>query len=185
MTLIMDNDDVEVVSNETIYSRRGNGRREDGGSGEVFGDWGKHPKSIGAKILLQMGFQSGQGLGKYLQGRPNILIERDLSQGLSGQVCRYFSSGICRYGLRCKHFHLKPRTKAAEVSEAVPPGQEVCRYFSSTGLCWYGNRCFYRHVKTRDNAWECDQCGWVNENIWSKYCEDCEELLPQFQLERN
>ncbi|GLH13300.1 Septin-interacting protein 1 [Gryllus bimaculatus] len=32
------------------------------------GDWEKHTKGIGAKLLLQMGFQPGKGLGKDLQG---------------------------------------------------------------------------------------------------------------------
>ncbi|XP_011299706.1 tuftelin-interacting protein 11 [Fopius arisanus] len=32
------------------------------------GHWGKHTKGIGAKLLLQMGFEPGKGLGKKLQG---------------------------------------------------------------------------------------------------------------------
>lgn len=32
------------------------------------GQWEKHTKGIGAKLLLQMGFQPGKGLGKDLQG---------------------------------------------------------------------------------------------------------------------
>lgn len=32
------------------------------------GNWEKHTKGIGAKLLLQMGFQPGRGLGKDLQG---------------------------------------------------------------------------------------------------------------------
>lgn len=32
------------------------------------GHWEKHTKGIGAKLLLQMGFQPGRGLGKDLQG---------------------------------------------------------------------------------------------------------------------
>lgn len=32
------------------------------------GHWEKHTKGIGAKLLLQMGFQPGKGLGKDLQG---------------------------------------------------------------------------------------------------------------------
>ena len=106
-----------VVDVEASYSRPANGRGEDGDS-EEFGDWQKHTKSIGVKLLLQMGFQPGKGLGKNLQGRPTILMDRDVSQGLSGQVCRYSISGLCRYGSNCKHFHLKPRVKAANVSEA-------------------------------------------------------------------
>ena len=106
-----------VVDVEASYSRPANGRGEDGDS-EEFGDWQKHTESIGVKLLLQMGFQPGKALGKNLQGRRTILMDRDVSQGLSGQVCRYSISGLCRYGSNCKHFHLKPRVKAANVSEA-------------------------------------------------------------------
>jgi tuftelin-interacting protein 11 len=41
--------------------------------GKGFGDWEKHTKGIGAKLLLQMGYQPGKGLGKNLEGRAQIV----------------------------------------------------------------------------------------------------------------
>ena len=37
------------------------------------GDWEKHTKGIGSKLLLDMGFQPGKGLGRNLQGRSTIV----------------------------------------------------------------------------------------------------------------
>ncbi|QQP33031.1 Tuftelininteracting protein 11like [Caligus rogercresseyi] len=41
--------------------------------GKGFGEWEKFTKGIGAKLLLQMGYQAGKGLGKDLQGRSTIV----------------------------------------------------------------------------------------------------------------
>ncbi|XP_028166273.1 septin-interacting protein 1 [Ostrinia furnacalis] len=47
--------------------RQGQGMRPANLGGNM-GNWEKHTKGIGAKLLLQMGYQPGKGLGKDLQG---------------------------------------------------------------------------------------------------------------------
>ena len=48
--------------------------------GKGFGEWEKHTKGIGAKLLLKMGYQAGKGLGKNLEGRSTI-VEAHLRKG--------------------------------------------------------------------------------------------------------
>jgi tuftelin-interacting protein 11 len=59
--------------------------------GKGFGEWEKHTKGIGAKILLQMGFKAGKGLGKELQGRSTV-VEAHLRKG-RGAVGAYGKEG--------------------------------------------------------------------------------------------
>jgi len=59
--------------------------------GKGFGDWEKHTKGIGAKLLLQMGYQAGRGLGKNLEGRSQI-VEAFLRKG-KGAIGRYGPEG--------------------------------------------------------------------------------------------
>ena len=49
----------------------------------TFGEWEKHTKGIGAKLLLSMGFQLGRGLGKNLHGRTGI-VEVNMRKGKYG-----------------------------------------------------------------------------------------------------
>ncbi|VVC96890.1 unnamed protein product, partial [Leptidea sinapis] len=64
-----DEDDInEPHESETAGIRRvGQGMRPPNLGGNV-GNWERHTKGIGAKLLLQMGYQPGKGLGKDLQG---------------------------------------------------------------------------------------------------------------------
>ncbi|KAG7309140.1 hypothetical protein JYU34_005062 [Plutella xylostella] len=65
---------------ETAGIRRaGQGMRQVNLGGNV-GHWEKHTKGIGAKLLLQMGYQPGKGLGKDLQG-ISAPVEATLRKG--------------------------------------------------------------------------------------------------------
>ncbi len=64
--------------------------------GKGFGDWEKHTKGIGAKLLLQMGYESGRGLGKNLQGRSEI-VEAHLRKG-RGAIGAYGREGGSKKG---------------------------------------------------------------------------------------
>lgn len=59
--------------------------------GKGFGDWEKHTKGIGAKLLLKMGYEAGKGLGKNKQGRTTI-VEAHLRKG-KGAVGAYGKEG--------------------------------------------------------------------------------------------
>ena len=59
--------------------------------GKGFGDWEKHTRGIGAKLLMQMGYEAGKGLGKNLQGRASI-VEAHLRKG-RGAIGAYGHEG--------------------------------------------------------------------------------------------
>ena len=59
--------------------------------GKGFGDWEKHTRGMGAKILLKMGFEAGKGLGKELQGRSTV-VEAHLRKG-RGAIGAYGKEG--------------------------------------------------------------------------------------------
>ena len=80
-----------VDSEGQIAGLRTQGFSQPQSLGKGFGDWEKHTKGIGAKLLLNMGFQPGKGLGKNLQGRSNI-VEAHLRKG-KGAIGAYGAEG--------------------------------------------------------------------------------------------
>ena len=62
-----------------IAGMRTAGYQQNMSLGKGFGDWEKHTRGIGAKLLLKMGYESGKGLGKDSQVswiRTFILLKR-------------------------------------------------------------------------------------------------------------
>ncbi|XP_028025473.1 septin-interacting protein 1 isoform X1 [Bombyx mandarina] len=71
--------EIPVASDTAGIRRQGQGMRPPSLGGNV-GNWEKHTKGIGAKLLLQMGYQPGKGLGKDLQG-ISAPVEATLRKG--------------------------------------------------------------------------------------------------------
>ncbi|CAH4027600.1 unnamed protein product [Pieris brassicae] len=83
-TQYINSSDEDEINNpdetETAGIRRaGQGMRQHNLGGNM-GAWEKHTKGIGAKLLLQMGYQPGKGLGKSLQG-ISAPVEATLRKG--------------------------------------------------------------------------------------------------------
>ena len=62
-----------VESEGQIAGLRNHGHSQPQSPGEGFGEWEKHTKGIGSKLLQDVGYQPGMGLGKNLQGKSNIV----------------------------------------------------------------------------------------------------------------
>uniref|UniRef100_A0AAG5DHQ3 G-patch domain-containing protein n=1 Tax=Anopheles atroparvus TaxID=41427 RepID=A0AAG5DHQ3_ANOAO len=84
-------------------------------AGKNMANWEQHTKGIGAKLLLQMGYQPGKGLGKDLQG-ISAPIEAHLRKG---------RGAIGAYGPEKKTVVADAKSKQKQDdSKALPPGKE-------------------------------------------------------------
>ncbi|XP_014195026.1 makorin, ring finger protein, 4 isoform X1 [Haplochromis burtoni] len=60
---------------------------------------------------------------------------RRMDSARSGNICRRFINGSCRFGSRCNYRHEWPTIHSSQ----------ICRYYQKGG-CWYGERCRFFHV---------------------------------------
>ncbi|KAK3926472.1 Tuftelin-interacting protein 11 [Frankliniella fusca] len=79
------------------------------------GNWEKHTRGIGAKLLLQMGYQPGKGLGKELQG-ISAPVEAHLRKG-RGAIGAYGPEKVT------KMEDLRPELKKKEEDEENDKGE--------------------------------------------------------------
>ncbi|XP_045504055.1 septin-interacting protein 1 [Colias croceus] len=114
-----DSSDEEVsnpAESETAGIRRaGQGMRPANLGGNV-GSWEKHTKGIGAKLLLQMGYQPGKGLGKDLQG-ISAPVEATLRKG-RGAIGAY---GPEKAAMKIKKDEERRQKEEAEKEKAATP----------------------------------------------------------------
>lgn len=92
------------------------------------------------------GDASSQGLGGQQAAEQAAAQQAALSMtgahaGSSGNICRFFASGLCNFGSSCRNLHIA----GAEPNKPNPSG-EVCRFFQKSGWCQWGDNCHHAHV---------------------------------------
>ncbi len=83
------------------------------------GNWEKHTKGFGAKMLQKMGWEKGQGIGKAGQGRA-LPVEATLRQG---------KASVGAYGAESKEV-LRKRKEDAEAADEDDEDQEGDNFVS-------------------------------------------------------
>lgn len=85
------------------------------------GDFEKHTKGIGRKVLEKNGWKEGRGIGKWREGDPQIIDSQ-------GQLS-YSKKGLGFYGQSLKRHHLRRQAPLARIHQqaVLEPGQGSVR----------------------------------------------------------